>query len=353
VSEKKDRNAENTERRGGGAAQKCMGPEPIPWIDGKPCFSWFEHVLLGENRKACQFQIIYEHRLCLEGREQGPLIYTLTLLPGETVRLYVTDRYRRVRAESERVSIHASLRQTVAAIHESRASGSVSVFQQNISQARSDSDISASTGGLIGALFGGASGGTSNSSTTESIGSIRINTVASTFERSLESATQMVEAERSVIVSTFEDEEHRESTVRTFANHNDCYPVTYFIRRVLEGYSLCSVIREIIWRGPGESEWHPFDNRDEVKKACRNISIEDLPKVGEEVKSKRTFLVPTEGVLFEPELAHCPSCEPVRMEQKKIDLELQNLEVKRRQKLLEAGELGVFEPTPSPTTSEE
>src|SRR3954451_4076925 len=48
--------------------------------------------------------------LSLVGRQQGPLLYTVTLLPGESVEVSEFDRYRRVRAAEQRLSVHSSLR---------------------------------------------------------------------------------------------------------------------------------------------------------------------------------------------------------------------------------------------------
>ena len=79
-----------------------------------------------------------------------------------------------------------------------------------------------------------------------------------------------------------------------------------------------------------------------------------------------TFVLPIATLLlksvYDPELAHCCSCEPqreaaiqIRLEKQKAEalkacLELQQLELelKRRQMLLDNGELGPFTPSPAP-----
>ena len=61
--------------------------------------------------------------------------------------------------------------------------------------------------------------------------------------------------------------------------------------------------------------------------------------------------LPTDGLLFEAELAHCSSCEPERekrheLEMKKLELEIELIarENERRKALITAGTLTPFEP---------
>ena len=77
--------------------------------------------------------------------------------------------------------------------------------------------------------------------------------------------------------------------------------------------------------------------------------------------STRTGLVlanialPTDGLLYEAELAHCCSCEcesqnanTLELERMQLENEMMKLELTRRQKRLDAGELDPFEPAPLP-----
>ena len=89
---------------------------------------------------------------------------------------------------------------------------------------------------------------------------------------------------------------------------------------------------------------------------CSNASRPDLPKV-EEVKDRRQITLPTDGTLYEAELAHCSSCEPVREARHEIELEamrlqarktcleveLLALELERRRALEAAGEAAVLD----------
>jgi thermitase len=85
--------------------------------------------------------------------------------------------------------------------------------------------------------------------------------------------------------------------------------------------------------------------------------------VGEVVDHATTIAVPTDGVVYDPELAHCCALDPAleraalvkvereQAEAQKIGLEIQlmALEVQRRQALLAAGTLTPFTPAPTET----
>jgi thermitase len=85
--------------------------------------------------------------------------------------------------------------------------------------------------------------------------------------------------------------------------------------------------------------------------------------VGEVIEQPTTLSVPTDGVVFDPELAHCCSLDPdleqaelIRLEREQaeaqrigLQIQLMTLEVQRRQALLAAGTLDPFEPSPTTT----
>jgi hypothetical protein len=91
--------------------------------------------------------------------------------------------------------------------------------------------------------------------------------------------------------------------------------------------------------------------------------LKDLPTVGENVQQPTALAVPTDGVVYDPEPAHCcaldpelDKAEPIKLEPEqaeaqKIGLEIQlmALEVQRRQALLATGTLTPFEPAPTET----
>jgi len=113
----------------------------------------------------------------------------------------------------------------------------------------------------------------------------------------------------------------------------------------------------VVWHSLDDLAWLPAVLQTQVKDAAKN-----LPKVDEVVVAPRPISLPTDGTVYDPELAHCCSCEPqreaaiqIRLEKQKAEalkacLELQQLELelKRRQMLLDNGELGPFTPSPAP-----
>lgn len=345
---------------GGNCAQEtpsaCRSPTPVPWLAYDRCQFLYEGRVfdLGviQDRARLQVRIIYQHCMKLLGRQQGPLLYTTTLLPGEEVAIYEFDRYRRVRSATERVSVHASFRQTVSALSQTRRSASASAYAEALNDVRTHSDSSVSVGGGLAGFLGlpkGSGSSELDTQTTLASGS-SVHTASEEFTQLAITATQAIEAERAIVVSSFEEEEHRSTTARKFKNHNHCYAVTYFVRRVNELYQASTRIESIEWRLSENTPWRTFDDLDGVPDAIRKIFQElgkVLPKRGEVAVDSRPVTLPTDGTLYETELAHCSSCEPtleaaekMRLEQLRLstrraclEVELLELEVERRRAL--------------------
>jgi thermitase len=81
-------------------------------------------------------------------------------------------------------------------------------------------------------------------------------------------------------------------------------------------------------------------------------AIERVGRVGQSILSDREITVPTDGTLYEAELAHCSSCEPekerehaIALQRAQAELESLQAETQRRQALLAAGKLDPFEPS--------
>lgn len=363
----------------------CESPCDPPWRTDENCISWYEEkffrVPLGREpagvasiaaaahqQPLIEFRITYEHRLCLLGKQHGPLIYTTTLLPGETVRLYHSDRYRRVTSIQQRYSVQTTFLQFLQIVHNSRVSNSLDALNERLAQASSSSS-SSSGGGFFLGLFGwGGTGSDKSSSSTTSHSEIDVHFASEQFNQSVVQSSLLTHAERSIVISTYEDHETQNVTVRTLFNANECRAVTYFVRQIMELYSVSTRVSDISYRIVIPSlpnEWHSIDDlgwlpdiiRDQVKKV-----LELLPKIGAVIVRPKPISLPTDGVVYDPELAHCCSCEPERAaaiqirlekekaEAKKLCLEAKELEleIRRREMLLAKGELGVFNPVSAP-----
>jgi thermitase len=188
-------------------------------------------------------------------------------------------------------------------------------------------------------------------------------------------ASQMTHAERSVGVSTYEEKETADITSRVIHNDNACRAVTYFVRKVVELYAFSTVVSDISYRinAPGvPAEWHSSNDLAWLPVPIQNqikAVVKLLPKVGDIVERPKPVSIPTDGTVYDPELAHCCSCEPeraaaieIQLEKQKAEalracLETQMLEVElqRRRMLLQKGDLTPFDadsepaPLPAPT----
>jgi len=358
----------------------CVSPCDPPWRKDEQCIYWYETryfkvPLRFDNQPAVadlggriyiEFRVIYEHKLCLLGKQHGPLLYTQTLLPGEKVTLYHSDRYRRITTETDRFSVQTTFTQFLSLVHEARTSNTMEFLADKLSTEKGS--VSGSFGGGLAGALGFPSGSASKQTSVTDHTQLRIGSVAQTFNQSVFQASQMTHAERSVVISNYEETDVANITRRTIQNDNECRAVTYFIRKIMELWALSSKVLEISYRivAPNlPAEWHSLDDlawlpavlQTQVKDAAKN-----LPKVDEVVVAPRPISLPTDGTVYDPELAHCCSCEPqreaaiqIRLEKQKAEalkacLEVQQLELelKRRQLLLDNGELGPFTPGPAP-----
>lgn len=316
----------------------CRGPAPVPWLAFDRCMYFYEvRVFDGgtaNDRQRLRLRITYEHCLKLVGRQQGPLLYTTTLLPGEKLKLYEYDRFRRTRAETQRVSVHTSLRQTMSALSQSRRSTAASAYFDTLNEIRTHADTSVSAGGGLAGFFGAPSVkgefGVDTETTVASGGSVR--TVSEQFSQIAVTASQAIEAERSLVVSSFEEQEHVNTTSRELSNANACYAVTYYVRRVNEVYEVHSRIESIEWRLGDAGPWRDVADTAGLSDALRKqlvALLKDLLKDGRIAGDARQITVPTDGTLYEAELAHCASCEPGRMAEESVRVERLRLQAQR------------------------
>jgi hypothetical protein len=84
----------------------------------------------------------------------------------------------------------------------------------------------------------------------------------------------------------------------------------------------------------------------DVAAAVKN-ALTLLPKPGDTAERPRPVSIPTDGTVYDPELAKCCSCEPERAQRADLDNQLIELEIERRKALIAAGDLGPFDPVPA------
>jgi hypothetical protein len=296
------------------------------------------------EEKLLRIRAVYEHALCPMGRKQGPIAHSLTLLPGEQVRIVEFDRYKRTTKVEQRFSVRSSFFSYVSRVSEKSSSVKV---EAGASFSRTTSVAGEAGAGLdLGFISFGAE---ASASTTTSIAAhLDVETAFDSFSRTAEIASSAVETERSIVVSTSEEVESTSSVARTIRNDNPCRAVTYFVRRVLEVY--CLTTRLVAIEIQAGENWLDLSAAPEQVQKQVLASIGNI-RVGHAASRSSEIALPTDGLLYEAELAHCCSCDPEReralkleMDRKEIENAMLAQEVERRKALVTAGKLDPFEP---------
>jgi hypothetical protein len=358
----------------------CQSPCDPPWRTGPSCITFTETKTLvlpitgspkvGDfGRGTVTITVTYAHTLCLVAKQRGGLAYTLTLLPGEKMTLYQSDRYRRTTSETERYSVQTTFSQFVSAVHSQQTSNDSSKLQQ-VLNSQTQSANSSSGGGINLGIFSIGNGGSdSGSKSVSSVSDLSTQNSSSQFGSTVQQASQYTDLQRGITISSYEDSETVSTTQRTLVNNNACYAVTYFVRKVLDVYVLTTKVVAVTVQvtvdnyvspvlTPGQINQLPQQYQKAVEAALKG-----LPTVGESVEQPTVLTVPTDGVVYDPELAHCCAQDPAldqaelikleraQAEAQKLGLEVQlmALEVQRRQALLAAGTLTAFETPPAKT----
>jgi Subtilase family len=349
----------------------CVSPGEPPWYCCPVCVACCETKCLCVPIKECEcpgmivkgtieISIEYEHKLCLCGKQQGPLLFTQTLLPGEKVTLFHHERYRRVAGEAERFSAQTTFLQFLSAVHQANTAGSLELLGDRLATVRGSA--AAAVGGGLAGLLGVSARGASTESRITDHRELRVGAVSAAFQRSAVQSAQLTGAERSILITGHEDKETASGIARTLSNDNDCRAVTYFVRQVMELWSVSTRVCEIKFRvcAPGfPLEWRSIEDIGSLPRPILDQLehvLKHLPRPGECTRHSRCISLPTDGCVFDPELACCCSCEPERSAALAIQLEKQKaearqacleaqaleLELERRRLLLERGELAPF-----------
>jgi hypothetical protein len=360
----------------------CQVPCDPAWLVKPVCISFTEtktgNIAIAGAKDVGDFgrglvavKVVYTHRMCLVGKQHGGLAYTLTLLPGEKMTLYHSDRYRRTTSETERYSVQATFSQFVSALGQFQTSNN-STFLSQVLNSQTQGASSSSGGGfnLFGLVSFGGGGGSSSSSSSSSATDFSTQSSADSFQSLAQQASQYTDLQRSITVSSYEETDTVSTTQRTLVNNNRCYAVNYFVRKVLDVYQSTTTVTLVTFQVTVGNYVSPVLTPAQIglvevkyQKAVA-AALKGLPTVGETLQQPTLLAVPTDGVVYDPELAHCCALDPeldqeVRIklerdqaEAQKIGLEIQlmALEVQRRQALLAAGTLAPFVPAPPAPT---
>jgi hypothetical protein len=358
----------------------CTSPCDPPWQTGPSCITFTEtktsvigfvakDIDIAVARGSVTVTVTYAHRMCLIGKQHGGLAYTLTLLPGETMTLFQSDRYRRTTAETERYSTQTTFSQFVSALYQQQTSNDSSALIQVLNSQTQSASAGGGGGINLGFINFGGGGGDSSSSSSSSAVDLSSSASASQFASLAQQAAQYTDLQRSITVSSYEDSDTVSTTKRTLVNNNRCYAVNYFVRKVLDVYTSSTTVTSVTFQVTmgnsvsGVLTPAQIDQVDAAYRGAVETALQGVPPVGQGAKETTTVAVPTDGVVYDPELAHCCALDPELDQAERIKLErdqaeaqriglqvqLMALEVQRRQALLAAGTLTPFEPDPTET----
>jgi hypothetical protein len=359
----------------------CQAPCDPAWITKASCITFTEtktsvvgldgKVAAGDAARGFVIvNVTYTHTLCLVGKQHGGLAYTLTLLPGEKMTLYHSDRYRRTTTETERYSVQTTFSQLLSALYQQQNANDSTLLLQVLNN-QTQSSSSSSGGGFNFFGLGGYSGGGGSSSSSSSGSAVDFSTQASAnqFLSLAQQAAQYTDLQRSITVSSYEDTQTVSTTQRTLVNSNLCYAVTYFVRKVLDVYVATTKVTAVTFQVRVGNYVSPVLTPAQIKQvesqyvSAVEAVLKTLPSVGEVVQQPTQLAVPTDGVVYDPELAHCCARDPqldqadlIKLEREQaeaqkigLQVQLMALEVQRRQALLAAGTLTPFQPEPATT----
>jgi len=201
---------------------------------------------VGDRRITVPVEVTLRFRLerCPGPLAQGDLVYSTTLLPGEKVRLFSSDRHSRFSFDTEsKLSYRheTTTEETLFASGMASAMSDLSVVENGRS-ASSFHESSVSGGGGAGIDLGFFEIGGSVSGSSHDAQSV--NTFSSALSRHAESSSRHVEVATRAASSTAvgevqnrthtqgESEDHYESSSRVFANPNRCHALTFYFYKI-------------------------------------------------------------------------------------------------------------------------
>jgi hypothetical protein len=202
--------------------------------------------IIGDRRENVRVEVTLHFRLtrCPGPLALGDLIYSSTLFPGETVRLFTSDRHSRFTFDSEsKLSYRheTTSEESYFAAGMAAAMSDLNVFESSRRTSRfSESSVSGGGGAGIDLGFFEIGGSASASSYDAS----SVDTFARNLSQHAESSSRHMEVATRAASSTSvgevqnrthaegESADHFESSSRTFKNDNHCHAVTYFFYRI-------------------------------------------------------------------------------------------------------------------------
>jgi hypothetical protein len=201
-------------------------------------------VVVGSRRVLVEVLIHARFERCPGPMALGDLLYSTTLLPGEKVRLFTSDRRSRFSFDSaSKVSYRheqtSEERYYMASVHDFMSDISVRDSGSASSSNRGSAKGHGGTSGAIESFFVGASVDVSGSYEASSTSSFlrELSQHASSSDRRSEMGTRTASSVSIGEVSSRthtqgESEDHFESSSREFSNPNKCHAVTFYFYQI-------------------------------------------------------------------------------------------------------------------------
>lgn len=323
--------------------------------------------LNNDRKSSIVTQLILGFRLtrCTLGNVLGDPVYTTTILPGEKVRLFTTDRrssfnydsstnltYRNEQISEEQYFMKAS--QSYFSDLENTQSGHESETSKNHWDFHGDAGGSIS----LNPFNPGASASSNSSQNHDSSSTLDyLNSQSSNMHAAATQATQATHKAHSISVGEVatrahaegQTEDHFESSSREFSNPNGCHAISYFFYRMNKKQvvkfelvsieklvSISSQQNNVAFITPGINPALREEIIKELNKQLFQAGIlDERGEVSREYKSKFDFEIkfslPTAGIIVKGCLDDCNTCEPAAADR----IRLQNELLKRQIELLE------------------
>jgi hypothetical protein len=190
----------------------------------------------------------------------GPVVKTVTLLPGQTVRLSIQDRASKFSYDTESDRVHRETHTSSTSYYNagmaSAFSSLTSVSSGREASTHHDSSLSGSGGAGIDLGFfeiGGSVGGSSHDSSSTSSFLASLSRVSRSQSSHVEMGTQSAYSTSVGYVSTRthaegQSEEHSEAATHFYRNENRCHAVNHRFHQLVEEHTITLTVDEVVLR---------------------------------------------------------------------------------------------------------
>ena len=238
------------------AVAKAPGGDPACCPELEPCdvcdtldFYFdlpFQPVVPGTTAVPIPVIVTLHFRLtrCSGPLSLGDILYSTTLLPGETVKLFTSDRHSRFSFDSETSLAYRQQTTSEESFFMSGMANAVNNVSINENASTTSSSHSSAVGGGGGAgidlgffTLGGSASGSSYDASSASKLAENLSQHADSSSRSMEVSTRAASSTQVGEVSTrvhteSESEDQYEASSRTFTNPNRCHALTYLFYKL-------------------------------------------------------------------------------------------------------------------------